>query len=124
MRYARERSLVFASAAVIFVSAVMVVQQVIHNQSRHAEMREAFIYFHSKGYHAEAQRLYTRMVLNLQDEPTRHLIDDLQRTSSIAPTNQSASTNILVRFHVSIRKELEKRFEQEYLDRGKVQAGN
>src|SRR5689334_17596378 len=125
MRFNRERTFLFASTALILFSAVMVVRQVAENQSRHAELREAFIFLQSHGYNTEAERLYTQLILNLEDEPTRHLIDDLQRTSAIAPTNESASINVLVRYHLSIKKELEKRFEEQYLKARKLsESGN
>jgi hypothetical protein len=115
MRNTRDWLLLLGATALILFSAVMAVRQFVVNQSRHAELREALIFLHSRGYQVEAQRLYTTLVLNLEGEPTSHLIDDLQRTSLVSPTNQSASTNVLVRYHLSIKKELEKRFEQQYI---------
>jgi hypothetical protein len=115
MRFIREWKFLLAMTAVLCFSAVMAVRQFIQNQSRHAELREAFIFLHSRGHNAEAKQLYDRLLWNLQTEPTRHLIEDVQRASSIAPTNQSPSTNILVRYHMTIQKELEKRFEEQYL---------
>jgi hypothetical protein len=115
MRNTRDWLLLFGATALILFSAVMAVRQFMLNQARHAELREALIFLHGRGYQVEAQRLYTRLVLNLESEPTRHLVDDLQRTSLVAPTNQSASTNVLVRYHLSVKKELEKRFEEQYI---------
>lgn len=120
MRFIRERKFLLAMAVVLCFSAIMAVRQFIANQSRHAELREAFIFLHSKGHNAEAERLYTRLLWDLQREPTRHLVEDVQRTALIAPTNQSPSTNILVRYHMTIKKELEKRFEEEYLKAKKL----
>lgn len=120
MRFIRERKFLLAMAAVLFFSAVMAVRQFIENQSRHAELREAFIFLHSRGHNAEAKQLYDKLLWTLQTEPTRHLIEDVQRTSGIAPTNQSPSTNILVRYHMTIQKELEKRFEEEYVKARKL----
>lgn len=115
MRLSRQGLLFLAMLVVLTFSAVMAVRQYVENQSRHAELREALIFLHGRGYDNEAQQVYTRLLLNIQHEPTRHLVDDLHRTSMIAPTNQSASTNILVRYHLSVKKELEKRFEEEFL---------
>lgn len=120
MRFIRERKFLLAMAVVLCFTAVMAVRQFMQNQSRHAEMREAFIFLHSKGHNAEAKRLYDRLLWNLETEPMRHLVEDLQRTSGIAPTNQSPGTNILVRYHMTIQKEIEKRFEQEYLKARKL----
>ena len=41
--------------------------------------------------------------------------DDLERVAAIAPTNQSPSSNLLVRYHLSVRREVEKRVEQKFL---------
>jgi hypothetical protein len=120
MRFIRERKFLMALAAVLIFSGVMAVRQVIQNQSRHAELREAFIFLHSRGHNAEAEKIYTKLLWNLKTEPTRHLVQDVERTASIAPTNQSPSTNILVRYHITIKKELEKRFEDEYLKARKL----
>jgi len=120
MRFVRERKFLLAMAVVLFFSAVMAVRQFTQNQSRHAELREAFIFLHSKGHITEAENLYKRLLWDLQNEPTRHLVEDVQRVSLIAPTNQSGSTNILVRYHIKIKNELEKRFEEEYLKARKL----
>ena len=99
----------------LLLCALMTIRQVVDNQSRHAEMREAFIFSHNKGNSADAQRLYDQLKYDMPEEPTRHLIDDLERTASIAPTNQSASSNLLVRYHLSVQHEVQKRVEQRFL---------
>jgi hypothetical protein len=115
MRFRRERMLLFGTAIVLVLCAVLTVRQIVENQSRHAEMREAFILSHTKGHSADAQRLYDRLKYDLPEEPTRHLIDDLERTGGIAPTNQSPSSNLLVRYHLSVQHEVQKRVEQKFL---------
>src|SRR5688572_6224914 len=105
MRF-RERMLMLGTFAVLFLCAILTVWQVVENQSRHAELREAFIFAHTKGYTSDAQRLYNRLKYDMPNEPIRHLIDDLERTSVIAPTNQSASSNLLVRYHLSVKHEV------------------
>lgn len=107
--------LLLVTAAVLVLCAILTVRQIVENQSRHAEMREAFIFSHTKGHSVDAQRLYDRLKYDLPEEPTRHLIDDLERTMAIAPTNQSASSNLLVRYHLSVQHEVQKRVEQKYL---------
>jgi hypothetical protein len=115
MQLRRERILLLAVAVGLFFSAVMCVRQVIENQSRHSEMREAFIFCYEKNRPAEAQRLYDRLKYDMPAEPTRHLVDDLERVAPIAPTNQSPSSNLLVRYHLSVQREVEKRVEQKFL---------
>ena len=115
MRHTRERALVFGSFVVLLLCAVLTVRQVLQNQSRHAELREAFIFAHSKGMNKEAERLYNRLKYDMPDEPTRHLIEDLMRTTPITPTNQGPVTNALVRYHLWVKREVEKRVEQEFV---------
>ena len=112
------------TATVMLLCAVMVVRQMVENQSRHAEEREAFILLYNKGHLREAEQLLFELKYDIPGEPTRHLIDDLQRMSPIAPTNQSGVTNLLVRYHRSVKHELEKRLEQRYLKaRNAAEAG-
>jgi hypothetical protein len=115
MRFVWERRFLLALIVVLIFSAVMAVRQITDNQSRHAELREAFVFLHRTGHPTEAEALYARLLWNLETEPTRHLVDDVARTSAIVPTNQSPSTNILVRYHLTVQRELEKRFTAEYL---------
>jgi hypothetical protein len=120
--FGRERTLLLGIAAVLFFSAIMSVRQVIENQSRHSEMREAFILSYHRGLTADAQRLYDRLKYDMPGDPTRHLIDDLERTASLAPADQSPSTNLLVRYHLSLKHEVEKRVEQRFLKKQKAGA--
>jgi hypothetical protein len=115
MRFIRERKFLLLLVVVLILAAVLAARQYAENQSRHAEMREAFIYLHSRGHNVEAEKLYSKLLWDLDREPTRHLVDDLQRTSVVAPTNESPVTNILVRFHRTVKRELEARFDREYL---------
>ena len=64
---------------VIFCSA-MVVRQFMANQSKHVELREAFILLFSRGYRPEAERLYKRLLRDLEQLPDKTLMDDYQRT--------------------------------------------
>src|SRR5687768_2383115 len=115
MRARREKILLLGTAAVMLLCAIMAVRQIVENQSRHAEEREAFILLHNQGHLREAEQLFFELKYDIPREPTRHLIDDLQRMSPITPTNQSPVTNLLVRYHRSVKHELEKRLQQRYL---------
>lgn len=115
MRFVWERKWIVTITVVVFFSAVMAVRQIERNRSHHAELREAFLFLHRAGHRSEAEKLYGRLLWNLKDEPTRHLIDDIERTSVLVPTNQSPATNILVRYHLTVQRELDKRFTEQYL---------
>ena len=115
MRVARERLVLFGTFAVLLFSAVMAVRQFAENQSRHSEVREAFILAHQKGFTADEQRLYYRLKYDLPEEPTRHLIDDLERTTVLAPTNQSPLTNLLLSYHLHVKREVEARVRKRHI---------
>jgi hypothetical protein len=115
MRVGRQRLILFGMFVVLLFCAVMAVRQFNENQSRHAELREAFIFAHIKGYTADEQRLYYRLKFDLSKAPTRHLIDDLERTAVLTPTNQSPSSNLLVSYHLFLKREVEKRIEKDHI---------
>src|SRR5439155_22152210 len=77
----------------IFCSAMIVRQSMLNqsrheelreyfmNQSRHEELREYFILlYHNKGYPQQAERLFKRLMRELETLPNKALMDDYQRT--------------------------------------------
>src|SRR5256885_9307960 len=102
-------SLVFL-ALVVFCSA-MVVRQFMANQSKHLELREAFILLYSKGYRPEAERLYKRLLRDLEAIPNKTLMDDYQRTLLLVDPMTQQPDNLIWRYHWTVSKELEKRSE-------------
>jgi hypothetical protein len=120
MRFIREQKFLLALGVLLFFSSVMAVRQVIENQSRHAELREALIFLQTKNHPLEAQRVYQRLFSQLREEPTRHLIDDLQRTTALTSGGQSPETNLIVRYHSFAKKELERRLEDQYVQAGQA----
>ena len=107
MRFIRYFAL--GSFLVVVFSSVMVVRQYIVNQSRHEELREAFILLCNKGYTEESQRLYQRLLLRLEETPRKNLIEDLQRTSMLVNPDEPHSDNLIWRYHWSVKNELDKR---------------
>ena len=95
----------------IFCSA-MVVRQFMANQSRHVELREYFILLYSKGYKPEAERLFKRLMRELNVLPNKALMDDYQRTLMLVddPARQQPD-NLIWRYHWTVSNELEKRSE-------------
>ena len=106
-------SLVFL-ALLIFCSA-MVVRQFMANQSKHLELREAFILLYSKGYRPEAERLYKRLLRDLEAIPNKTLMDDYQRTLLLVDPMTQQPDNLIWRYHWTVSKELEKRSESTLL---------
>jgi len=100
-------SLIFL-ALLIFCSA-MVVRQFITNQSKHVELREAFILLFSKGYRPDADRLLHRLMRDLEDLPDKALMDDYQRTLLLVDPTTKQQDNLIWRYHWTVSNEIEKR---------------
>lgn len=107
MRFIRYFAL--GSFLIVVFSSVMVVRQFIVNQSRHEELREAFILLCNKGYTEESQRLYQRLLLRLEETPQKNLIEDIQRTSMLVNPAEPHTDNLIWKYHWSVKNELEKR---------------
>ena len=111
MRFLRRYKFQLLFLAVVVFCSVMVLEQIDRNQSKHVELREAFILLYSKGYTDRAQRLYDRLLRELQDESNRTLYDDFQRTLQLVDPTSKHPENLIWRYHWTLSNELEKRSE-------------
>ena len=111
MRFLRRYKFALLFLALLVFCSVMVLAQVERNESKHVELREAFILLYSKGYTDKAQRLYDRLVRDLETESNQTLISDFQRTLQLVDPNSSHPENLVWRYHWTVSKELEKRSE-------------
>ena len=73
----------------------MVVRQTVVNQSKHVELREAFILLYNRGYYEEAERLYLRLLDEMTGLSDRELMDDFQRTLTLVDPHTPAPTNMV-----------------------------
>ncbi len=111
MQFVRQyRPLLLFAGFLVFCS-VMVIRQFNLNQSKHVELREAFILLHSRGYQAEADRLYQRLLFDLEDLPNKALLDDFQRTLTLVDPSRPEPDNLIWKYHWTVSNELEKRAE-------------
>ena len=94
----------------IFCSA-MVVRQFMVNQSRHVELRENFIVLCTKEYPEKAERLYKRLLRELEGLPNKALMDDYQRTFMLVYPAPQQPDNLIWKYHSTVRNELVKRSE-------------
>jgi len=109
MRFVRHyRPLLLFAGFLVFCS-VMVIRQFNLNQSKHTELREAFILLNSRGYEKEADHLYQRLLLEMEDLPNRLLFDDFQRTLTLVDPARPDQDNLVWRYHWTVSNELEKR---------------
>jgi hypothetical protein len=103
---------VLVFAVFLLASSLLVLRQVNTNQNRHVELREAFILLHTKGYRPEAQRLYERLLRELDHLPNRLLLEDFQRTLTLVDPAKQQPENLIWSYHWTVSNEMEKRSEQ------------
>ncbi len=109
MQFVRQyRPLLLFAAFLVFCS-VMVIRQFDVNQSKHVELREAFILLNSRGYEVEANRLYERLLAELEDLSDKALLDDFQRTLTLVDPAKGDPENLVWKYHWTVSNELEKR---------------
>jgi hypothetical protein len=111
MQFLRRHRLQLSFVALLIFCSMMVVQQFVTNQSRHIELREAFILLYIKGYRPQAERLYNRLLRDTQDLSDRTLMDDFQRTLLLVDPTAQHPENLIWRYHWTLSNELEKRSE-------------
>src|SRR5215216_191405 len=84
MRFVRQYRFILLFLALLFFCSVMVLHQMNAKQSKHIEMREAFILLHTRGYTNEGRRLYQKLLLEIPKHTRKlsdkQLLNDFQRT--------------------------------------------
>jgi hypothetical protein len=96
----------------LLAGSIVIVQQLHAKQTRHADIREAFILLHTRGYTNQANHLYQKLLNDLQNLSNKQLVDDFQRTLLLvdpAATNQFS--NILWKYHWTVSNEMDRRAE-------------
>jgi hypothetical protein len=108
----RRNRIFFCFFAVLVFCSVMVIQSYRARQVRHVELREALILLHARGYHADAQVLFERLLKDVGHLSDRNLLDDFQRTRVLVdPASTSQTNDPIWRYHWTISNELERREE-------------
>jgi hypothetical protein len=90
---------------------VMVFRQISLNQSKHLELREAFILLSSRGYRPQAERLYQHLLAELEGLSDKLLLEDYQRTLTLVQPSRQDPENLIWEYHWTVSNELEKRSE-------------
>ena len=111
MRFFRGNRFALIFFVLLIFCGAMVVRQFMVNQSRHVELREYFILLHSKGYKPEAERLFKRLLRELEGLPNKALMDDYQRTLVLVDPAKQEPDNFIWKYHWTVSRELEKRSE-------------
>jgi hypothetical protein len=111
MRFLRRYRYFLTFSVLLFGCSLMVVRQFILNQSRHVELREAFILLHARGYTNETQRLFQKLLAELEGLPNGLVMQDYQRTLTLVDPAKPDQPNLVWRYHWTVSNELEKRSE-------------
>src|SRR5207248_754265 len=111
MRFLRRYKFVLLFLVLLVFCSAMVIRQMDQNQSKHIELREAFILLFSKGRNEEAQRLCNRLLRNLQEESSRTIFADYQRTLQLIDPTSPHPENLIWKYNQTLSKELDLRNE-------------
>jgi hypothetical protein len=111
MYFLKQYRFVLAFLALLVFCSVMVIHQFNAKQSKHVDLREAFILLHTKGYTNQANRLYQNLLMNIQELSSKELIDDFQRTMMLIDPGGQYPENLIWKYHWTLSKELERRSE-------------
>ncbi len=121
MRFLRRHQYLLIVLAVLFFSCVMVLWQIARNQAEHVELREDFILLHERGEAKSEERLYQMLIQALPALDEKALVDDLQRTAMLVDPKTPQLDNLVWKYQVSVKNELQKRSEQR-LSRAREEA--
>jgi hypothetical protein len=109
MRFVRQYRSLLIFGFFLVLCSIMVVVQINRNQSKHVDLREAFILLHTRGYRPQAERLYQKLLKDIDRLPTRLLLDDFQRTLTLVDTARNQPENLIWVYHWTVSNELERR---------------
>lgn len=111
MRFLRQYRFVLLFFVLLAFSSAMVLHQFRVRQSRHVEIREAFILLHTRGYTNEARRLYDRLLRDLLTLEDKELLQDFQRTLILVDPYTQQTNNLIWNYHWTVSNELDRRSE-------------
>jgi hypothetical protein len=117
MRFVRQYRFHLLFFVLLTFCGVMVIRQYQKQETKHEEMRDAFILLYTRGYTNEARRLYDKLLLDVPQYAKKlsdkELMDDFQRTMAlIDPDARGEVTNNLIwNYHWTVSNEIERRSE-------------
>ncbi len=113
MRFLRQYRFILLFFLLLIFCSVMVVRQFGLKQSRHVELREAFILLHVRSYTNEARTLFDKLVLEVpkytKKLSDKELLDDFQRTLLLVDPYSTQTNNLIWKYHWMLSEELDKR---------------
>ena len=115
MRFVRQYRFILLFFLLLIFCSVMVMHQINAKQSKHVEMREAFILLHTRGYTNESRRLYDKLLLEIPKHAgkisDKQLLEDFQRTLLLVDPYHEQTNNLIWNYHWTLSNELDRRSE-------------
>src|SRR4051794_6237359 len=115
MRFLRQYRFILLFFVLLIFCSVMVLRQLNAKQTRHVEMREAFILLNTRGYTNESRRLYQKLLLEIPQSAKKlsdkQLLDDFQRTLLLVDPSTQQTNNLIWNYHWTLSNELDRRSE-------------
>jgi hypothetical protein len=112
MQFLRRHQYLFCFLGVLVLACVLVVRQFLANQSAHVELREDFLLLHERGEAKACDALYQQLIQTLPRMDDKTLVDDMQRTGLLIDPKTPDKENLVWKYHISVKKELERRSEK------------
>ena len=113
MRFVRQYKFILLFFVLLVFCVVMWQWQKDAKQSKHVELREAFILLHTRNYTNEAQNLFNKLVLEIPKYTKKlseqALLDDFQRTLLLVDPYSNQTNNLIWKYHWILSNELDKR---------------
>jgi len=113
MRFLRQYRFIVVFFLLLIFCTVMWVRQINLKQSKHVEMREAFILLFMRNYTNEARHLFDKLVMEVPKYTgtlsDKEVLDDFQRTLLLVDPYSNQTNNLIWRYHWMLSEELDKR---------------
>ncbi|HYV29905.1 MAG TPA: hypothetical protein VEO53_02165 [Candidatus Binatia bacterium] len=111
MRFLAQHKFVLSFLLLLVFCSVMVIRQLDARKSKHVELREAMILLQTGGYTNQADKLYLRLLRDLDGLSNKALIEDWQRTVILVDPGANQSSNAIWRYYWTVRNAMERRAE-------------
>ena len=112
MRFLRRYQYLLCFLGVLVLACVLVLRQFMANQSAHVELREDFLLLHERGEAKASDALYQQLIQELAGLDEKGLVDDLQRTRLLIDPKAPDKENLVWKYYVSVKNELQRRSEK------------
>lgn len=111
MLFLRQHKFALLFLLLLVFCSVMVIRQLDARRNKHVEVREALILLSTGGYTNQADKLYVRLLRDLDKLPHKQLLDDYQRTVLLVDPGAHQPSNAVWRYYWTVRNQMEHRSE-------------